>query len=128
MSGEGHARMFDPETYAGVRLPVGRASTLPAWAYTSPEWWAREVGSIFSTHWFFAAREEDARSVSDVLIRRTHLFWQAFDQGLACVERVGALLGRELAWSHSEIRASVAAYEKEVARSRAWRGDVRGTG
>ena len=31
----------------------------------------------------FAAREEDARSVSDVLIRRTHLFWQASDQGLA---------------------------------------------
>jgi glycerol-3-phosphate dehydrogenase len=69
----------------------------------------------------FAAREEDARSASDVLIRRTHLFWQAPDQGLACVERVGDLLGRELAWSRSEIRASVAAYEKEVARSRAWR-------
>ncbi|HEX7252299.1 MAG TPA: glycerol-3-phosphate dehydrogenase/oxidase [Thermoanaerobaculia bacterium] len=76
----------------------------------------------------FAARDEDARSVSDVLIRRTHLFWQASDQGLASAERVGALLGKALAWSSAEIRASVATYEKAVAHSRAWRGVTRGTG
>ncbi|HEY6931257.1 MAG TPA: glycerol-3-phosphate dehydrogenase C-terminal domain-containing protein, partial [Thermoanaerobaculia bacterium] len=73
----------------------------------------------------FAAREEDARSVSDILIRRTHLFWQASDQGLASAERVGALLGRELDWSKDQVRASVAAYAMEVARSRAWRSDIR---
>jgi glycerol-3-phosphate dehydrogenase len=73
----------------------------------------------------FAAREEDARSVSDVLIRRAHLFWQAPDQGLACVERVSALLGRELARKKEEIRSSVSDYDKEIARSRAWRTSFR---
>jgi glycerol-3-phosphate dehydrogenase len=69
----------------------------------------------------FAAREEDARSVSDVLIRRTHLFWQAPRQGLESLERAASLLGRELGWSSDQERASVAAYEREVARSRAFR-------
>lgn len=68
----------------------------------------------------FAARAEDARSLSDVLIRRTHLFWQAPQQGLECAERACALLARELQWSKEQERASREAYEEEVARSRAF--------
>jgi glycerol-3-phosphate dehydrogenase len=73
----------------------------------------------------FAARDEDARSVSDVLIRRTHLFWQASDQGLGSLERVAAILARELGWSPAPTRESAAAYEHEVERSRAWRQNFR---
>ena len=47
----------------------------------------------------FAARHEDARRASDVLIRRTHLFWQAHGQGASAVSRVHAILDRELGWT-----------------------------
>jgi glycerol-3-phosphate dehydrogenase len=67
----------------------------------------------------FAARHEDARSVADVLIRRTHLFWQAPRQGVEALPRVGAVLSRELGWSREQETASSDAYVKEVELSRA---------
>src|SRR5262249_31925876 len=66
----------------------------------------------------FAARHEDARSVADVLIRRTHLFWQAPRQGVEALPRVGALLSRELGWSREQETASSDAYVKEIELSR----------
>ncbi|HTD51666.1 MAG TPA: glycerol-3-phosphate dehydrogenase/oxidase, partial [Thermoanaerobaculia bacterium] len=68
----------------------------------------------------FAAREEDARSLGDVFIRRMHLFWQAPDQGEAAMERAGDLLARELGWSREQRQASLDQYSREVARSRDW--------
>jgi len=67
----------------------------------------------------FAAQEEDARSVADVFIRRTHLFWQAPRQGMEAAERAAALLARELHWSTEEERASLDAYAREISLSRA---------
>jgi glycerol-3-phosphate dehydrogenase len=66
----------------------------------------------------FAARAEDARSVSDVMIRRTHLFWQAPRQGVDALVRVGAILSRELGWSRKEEDASREEYLREIDRSR----------
>jgi len=66
----------------------------------------------------FAARFEDARSVADALIRRTHVFWQARGQGLTCAGRVARLLGRELGWTPKRTERSAADYEAEVAVSR----------
>ena len=67
----------------------------------------------------FAVRWEDARSLSDVFIRRTHLFWQAPRQGMEAAERAAALLARELHWRKEEERASLDAYAREVSLSRA---------
>lgn len=67
----------------------------------------------------FAARQEDARSLADVFIRRTHLFWQAAGQGMESAERAAALLARELSWSKAEERTSLDAYAREVSLSRA---------
>ncbi|MGH9316716.1 MAG: glycerol-3-phosphate dehydrogenase/oxidase [Thermoanaerobaculia bacterium] len=66
----------------------------------------------------FASRREDARTLTDVLIRRTHLFWQAPRQGLEAVERAAALLGRELRWSKAQESAAMDDYAREVERSR----------
>jgi glycerol-3-phosphate dehydrogenase len=66
----------------------------------------------------FAARAEDARSLSDAFIRRTHLFWQAPGQGLASAERAAALVGRELGWTKADERSSCDAYAAELALSR----------
>jgi glycerol-3-phosphate dehydrogenase len=69
----------------------------------------------------FAARREDARSLSDALIRRTHLFWQAPRQGEEVLDRAGALMARELGWSEERRESDVAAYRREVALSRRFR-------
>ncbi|MEO8431420.1 MAG: glycerol-3-phosphate dehydrogenase/oxidase [Acidobacteriota bacterium] len=66
----------------------------------------------------FGARFEDARSVSDVLIRRTHLFWQAPRQGTEAAVRVAEILRGELGWSAARADSSRADYLSEVARSR----------
>ncbi len=66
----------------------------------------------------FAARREDARSLCDALIRRTHLFWQGPRQGEVCLERASRLLAGELAWDEKRRREDIADYEKELARSR----------
>jgi len=68
----------------------------------------------------FAARQEDARSLADVFIRRMHLFWQAPDQGETAMERAGDLLARELGWPRGQRQASLDQYTQEVDRSREW--------
>lgn len=69
----------------------------------------------------FAARHEDARSLADALIRRTHLYWQAPEQGLEASDRASRLLARELGWDESRRLEEIAAYEREVERSRRFR-------
>jgi glycerol-3-phosphate dehydrogenase len=66
----------------------------------------------------FAARAEDARSVSDVLIRRTHLFWEAAGQGGEAAGTVAGILRRELGWSAEQEARSREEYLAEVAVSR----------
>ncbi|MEO0325774.1 MAG: glycerol-3-phosphate dehydrogenase/oxidase [Myxococcota bacterium] len=75
----------------------------------------------------WAAREELAASVEDVLVRRTQLFFRDHDQGLGCAPRVADLLAEELGWSARERDASLAAYRAEVALGRQWKrsGDGR---
>lgn len=72
----------------------------------------------------WAAREELAASVSDVLIRRTQIFYRDEEQGLGCAERVGRILADELGWSDAQRQASVEAYRADVERSRAWRREA----
>ncbi len=71
----------------------------------------------------WAAREELAASVADVLIRRTQIFYRDEEQGLGCADRVARLLGRELGWTDAQREASLEAYRGEVARSREWRSE-----
>jgi glycerol-3-phosphate dehydrogenase len=73
----------------------------------------------------FAARQDDARSLGDVFIRRMHLFWQAPDQGEGATERAGDLLARELGWSREQRQASLDQYSREVARSREWSTEIK---
>jgi len=70
----------------------------------------------------FAARREDARSLSDVLARRTHLFWQAPRQGGEALDRAAALMREELGWSEQRRESEIAAYRLETALSRRFRG------
>lgn len=68
----------------------------------------------------WAAREELAASVADVLIRRTQVFYRDPDQGLGAAETVAAILRDECGWDEAMTTASLEAYRARVQRSRAW--------
>ena len=59
--------IFDPDLYRGVRRPVAEAETLPAWCYTSPEFYAREVDRIFGRGWHFVGRADQVEAPGDYL-------------------------------------------------------------
>ncbi|MFT6914842.1 MAG: choline monooxygenase [Motiliproteus sp.] len=50
-------RMFYPEKYSGVYKAIGEATTLPAWCYTSREWFNREIETVFEGAWHFVCLE-----------------------------------------------------------------------
>jgi glycerol-3-phosphate dehydrogenase len=64
------------------------------------------------------ARREMAMTVSDVLMRRTHIFHQRADQGLPAALAVAQLLAAELGWSEAQAGSSQRFYAEEVERMR----------
>ena len=50
--------ILDPALYEKVRRPVMEAEQLPAWCYTSPEFYEREVDRIFMRTWNFVGRAD----------------------------------------------------------------------
>ena len=64
----------------------------------------------------YAARYEMARSVDDVLARRTRARLQARDASAAAAADVAALLAAELGWSAAEAARQAAAYVALVER------------
>jgi phenylpropionate dioxygenase-like ring-hydroxylating dioxygenase large terminal subunit len=50
--------IFDPSLYESVRRPPLEAETLPPWAYTSQEFYDREVDRIFMKVWNFVGRAD----------------------------------------------------------------------
>ncbi len=52
------ADIFDLRHYTGVRKPLAEASTLPPWAYTSEEFFRREVETIWMKEWNFFGRAD----------------------------------------------------------------------
>lgn len=64
----------------------------------------------------YAVTHEGARSVSDVLTRRTRLSFELKDRGLSIARRVAELIAPTLRWSEGNISASVSEYEKIVDR------------
>jgi glycerol-3-phosphate dehydrogenase len=64
----------------------------------------------------YAVTHEGARSVSDVLTRRTRLSFELKDRGLSIARRVAELIAPTLRWSEENIGASISEYEKIVDR------------
>nr|WP_235812811.1 glycerol-3-phosphate dehydrogenase C-terminal domain-containing protein [Pseudoclavibacter helvolus] len=67
----------------------------------------------------YSARHEMARSVDDVLSRRTRARLMARDASAAAAPRVGQLLQAELGLSDAVVTAQVAAYQTATAHERA---------
>jgi glycerol-3-phosphate dehydrogenase len=62
----------------------------------------------------YAVTHEGARSVDDVLTRRTRINFEAKDQGLGIANEVAELIGEILGWSETQANDSVKDYEKQV--------------
>lgn len=69
----------------------------------------------------WAMQHELADSLSDVLLRRTQLFYRMYDQGLAIAPRVAEIMAAWLKWDESRLLDELQAYEQAVALSRRWR-------
>jgi glycerol-3-phosphate dehydrogenase len=69
----------------------------------------------------FGVREELAASVSDIMIRRTQIFFRDRQQGLASVQKVANRMAELIGWSDEEKQRSIEDYEAEVALSQKWK-------
>jgi glycerol-3-phosphate dehydrogenase len=118
-------RMAEPRLRAAGVRPQKVGDTARTRLGGAPERRAFSAGEERAPDWDEVDRiveEEMALTLSDVLIRRTHLFYEAPDQGLSVAEAVAARIGPALNWDAAERRRQVAQYESEVASNRAWRG------
>ena len=64
----------------------------------------------------YAASHEGARSVDDVISRRTRLAFEAQGHGLSLADEVATLIAPTLGWSSKEKKQSIAAYAELVDR------------
>ena len=65
---------------------------------------------------YYAVSHEGARSVDDVISRRTRISFEAHNQGLDLADAIAEIIAPVLDWSTTERKASVAAYELLVER------------
>ncbi len=69
----------------------------------------------------WAVLQELATTVTDVMERRTQLFFRDTQQGLGAIDRVSRHMAQLLKWSDDQREASSQAYRVVVERSRSWR-------
>ena len=64
----------------------------------------------------YAASHEGARTVDDVISRRTRMAFEASNNGVHLADEIAAIIAPVLGWSAKERKASVVAYEDLVDR------------
>jgi glycerol-3-phosphate dehydrogenase len=69
----------------------------------------------------YGVQHEMALTLCDVLIRRTHVIYEARDGGLGQARAVAQLMAPRLGWDEAEIKRQVDAYAAQVALTQAWR-------
>lgn len=67
----------------------------------------------------YAASHEGARSVDDVLARRTRLSIETWDRGLTSAEPCARLMAGVLGWDEARVQSEVLRYQQRVAAERA---------
>lgn len=73
----------------------------------------------------YAVQREMALTLCDLLIRRTHVFYETPGHGLADADELAALVAPELGWDAPRCAAEVGAYRDAVARVEAFRHELR---
>jgi glycerol-3-phosphate dehydrogenase len=57
-----------------------------------------------------AVRRELAQTVEDVMVRRTHLYYETSDRGVPAARRVAELMARERGWDEARVEQETARY------------------
>ena len=65
---------------------------------------------------YYAASHEGARTVDDVISRRTRIAFESREHGVDLAEGIGEIIAPVLGWSTKERKASVSAYVALVRR------------
>ena len=110
-----YVRMYGSETPAIIRL-----------GQSNPKW-ARPVQDSPPTTWaqlIYAMRREMALTLGDLLVRRTHIFYEAPEHGIEIVEQVADLAAEEMGWDEDRRRAELGAYHELINRNDAFRDDL----
>jgi glycerol-3-phosphate dehydrogenase len=63
-----------------------------------------------------AVEREMACTLSDVLVRRTHIAFETRDNGRAAAKRIAPLMAALLGWSELQQQEALVSYEADVAR------------
>ncbi|HIQ00800.1 MAG TPA: glycerol-3-phosphate dehydrogenase/oxidase [Anaerolineales bacterium] len=117
----------------GVDEPVGRhltgtygpdAAWVLAYAEENPALGERIVPELpyLMAEPLYAVQHEMALTLSDLLIRRTHVIYEVPDGGLERARAVAEAVAPRLGWEASEVEQQVQEYAAQVALTRAWRG------
>ena len=69
----------------------------------------------------WAVKEEFARTIEDVLVRRTQIFFRDVNQGLDGLEALSKHMASLLGWSEERREQDVEAYRTRVSLSRRWK-------
>ncbi|MEJ2239783.1 MAG: glycerol-3-phosphate dehydrogenase/oxidase [Gemmatimonadales bacterium] len=108
-------RAYGAETAAVVRLAQGSSALAKPVAPNHPALLAELV---------HAMRREMAITLGDLLIRRTHLFYETADHAIGQLSTVADLAASEMGWDQDRAAAERAAYETEVELSMAFRSEL----
>lgn len=71
----------------------------------------------------WAVKTEFAMRLSDIMVRRTQLFFKDQDQGLGALDRIAERMRELLDWTPETVAEEKDAYRQEVALSRQWQGE-----
>ena len=71
----------------------------------------------------YGARYEMPLSLVDTMVRRTHIFYRATDQGRNIMERIAELMGSELNWTNSERIRQLDNYANHIAQENRWKNE-----
>jgi len=108
-------RAYGAETAAVVRLAQGNPVLAKPVVPNHPALLAELV---------HAMRREMAITLGDLLIRRTHLFYETSDHAVGQLSKVADLAAAEMGWDEERKAAELAAYRNEVELSMAFRTDL----
>src|SRR5690606_4940941 len=67
----------------------------------------------------YAVRYEGARHLDDVLTRRTRVFMETWDRGIAVAEEAARLMAGPLGWDEEQVKREVGYYRKRLGAERA---------
>jgi choline monooxygenase len=60
--------LFSADHYVTTRRPLSEASPLPPDCYTSPDWYRREIETIFLKEWLLVGRTDELSKAGDYLV------------------------------------------------------------